>query len=61
MCIACIEYTKDKLNVNEFSFALREMTQEDKEHFDEVSRILKDFAAQPDEIKKRIKALSHVD
>ncbi len=58
MCIACVEYTKDKLNVNEFAFALREMTQEDQAHFEEVSKILKDFAGQPDEIKKRIEALA---
>ena len=58
MCVACIEFTKDKLTVNEFSFALREMTQEDKEHFEAVSKILKEFAGQPDEIKRRLQELA---
>ncbi len=57
MCIACLEYTKDKLNISEFSFALREMTQEDKAHYEEVARLLKEFANQPEELKKRLEAL----
>ena len=58
MCIACIEYTKDKLNINEFTSALREMTQEDKQHADDVAKLLKEFASQPEELKKRLKAMA---
>ncbi len=29
MCVACIEYTKDKLNLKELKAALREMTMDD--------------------------------
>ena len=58
MCAACIEYTKDKLNINEFSSALREMTQEDNAHAEEVSRLIKQYAGQPDELKKQLRALT---
>lgn len=58
MCVACIEYTKDRLNLNEFNSALREMTMDDQKHAEEVARILKEFAGKPDEIKKHLEALS---
>ena len=57
MCVACIEYTKDKLNIGEFTSALREMTMEDKAHAEAVAKILKEFSGQPNELKKRLKAL----
>lgn len=57
MCLACLEYTKDKLNVNEFAFALREMTQEDPAHFEEVKRLIEALKDQPEELKKRLLAL----
>ncbi len=57
MCVACIEYMKDKLNVNEFRSALREMTQDDPEHAVAIAKIMEKYAGKPDEIKKAIKAL----
>lgn len=57
MCVACIEYAKGTLKVNEFKSALREMTVEDKAHAEEVARILREFANDEAEIKKRLKAL----
>ena len=58
MCVACIEYAKGTLNVNEFKSALREMTIEDDEHFEEVARILADYAGKPDEIRRELKKLA---
>jgi hypothetical protein len=57
MCVACIEYMKDKLNANEFRSALREMTVEDPEHAVAVAKIMEKYAGQPDEIKKALAAL----
>lgn len=58
MCMACVEYTKDKLTLNEFSFALREMTWDDKKHADDVAALMKEFANDPDELKKQLKLLA---
>jgi hypothetical protein len=58
MCVACIEYIKDRLNIDEYKSALREMTVEDQEHAREVEKLFKDFGAQPDELKKRLRALT---
>jgi hypothetical protein len=57
MCIACIEYTKDKLNAAEFTSALREMAWDDQKHADEVSALLKEFAGQPDALKGELAKL----
>lgn len=57
MCVACLEYTKDKLTVNEFRSALREMTQEDKAHREAVERLFQQYGQQPEELKKQLKAL----
>lgn len=58
MCIACLEYTRDKLTANEFRSALREMTVEDQRHMQEVERLFSVFGNQPEELKKRIKELN---
>ena len=58
MCVACLEYTKGKLNTAEFTAAMREMTEEDKEHGAAVARLLQEFASDPDRLKKELEALS---
>ena len=57
MCIACIEYTKDKLTLNEFSSALREMSLDDKLHAEEVASLIQKYANDPKELKKRLDEL----
>lgn len=59
MCVACLQYTKDKLNVNEFRSAMREMTIEDKAHGEAVKRLLEMYADKPEELKKRLKELEN--
>jgi len=58
MCAACIEYTKDKLTIEEFGSALREMTQENKAHADAVNRLMKEYAGKPEQLKKELKDLA---
>lgn len=58
MCVACIEYIKDKLKIDEYKSALREMTVEDQAHAREVEQLFKDFGNQPDELKRRLRALT---
>lgn len=57
MCIACLEYTKDKLTLGEFKAAFREMTEDDKAHAQEVQRLLEKYAGEPDELKRQMRAL----
>jgi len=57
MCVACIEYVKDKLTDREFQSALRETTVEDAQHLREVEKIFQESAGKPDEIKKKLKDL----
>jgi rubrerythrin len=57
MCIACLEYTKDKLTLSEFKAAFREMTEKDKAHAQEVQRLLVQYANDPEELKKHMRAL----
>lgn len=58
MCVACIEYIKDKLTEKEFKSALVEMTMEDQAHLNAVNRIFQEKAGKPDELKKALDALS---
>ncbi len=58
MCAACIEYTKDRLNADEFRSALREMTVEDQEHARLVEELIRTYAGQPEELKRQLKLLS---
>ncbi len=60
MCIACLEYNKAKLNLNEFKSALREMTMEDQEHFMEVERLIAHYGDKPEELKKHLEALGRI-
>ena len=57
MCVACIEYMKDKLTDREFRSALRETTVEDPRHLREVEKIFQENADKPEEIKKKLKDL----
>jgi hypothetical protein len=57
MCMACVEYAKDKLNADEFISALREMTWDDKKHADEVAALVKALAGQPEALKKELEKL----
>lgn len=59
MCVACIEYTKDRLNISEFKSALREMTMEDQRHLREVERLFREFGDKPDELKQKLRELNH--
>ncbi len=58
MCVACLEYTKGKLNTAEFAAAMREMSEEDKAHGAEVARLMKEFASDPARLKKELEALT---
>lgn len=58
MCAACVEYTKDKLNIKEFSSALGEMAIEDQAHVDKVRQILETYGNKPEELKKEIEKLT---
>lgn len=58
MCIACIEYTKQKLTVGEFKSALRETTAEDEKHRKEVAKLLEQYSSDPDELKKQLEKLN---
>ncbi len=58
MCVACLEYTRDKLTANEFKSALREMTVEDQRHLQEVERLFREYGQKPDELKKKLRELN---
>lgn len=58
MCIACLEYSKDKLTDKEFRSALRETTENDRRHFEEVERIFREAGNDPDKLKEKIRKLT---
>ena len=58
MCIACLEYTRDRLTEGEFRSALRETTMEDRRHREEVERLMRELAGQPEELKKKLAELA---
>jgi hypothetical protein len=58
MCVACLEYTKDRLNVNELKGALRETTVNDRAHLEEVERLIREHAGKPDELKEKLRQLN---
>lgn len=58
MCIACIEYTKQKLTMGEFKSALRETTSEDENHMKEVNRLIQQYGNDPDELRKQLDNLN---
>ncbi len=57
MCIACIEYTKDTLSLNEYKSALFEMTREEQEHYKEIEKLIQQYGHDPKELKKQIEKL----
>jgi hypothetical protein len=58
MCIACLEYTKDKLTAGEFQSALRETTMDDQRHLQEVQRLMREHSGIADELKKKLTELN---
>ena len=58
MCVACLEYIKNKLNEKEFKSALVEMTMDDKRHLDAVNRAMSEHAGNPEKLKKALEALA---
>jgi hypothetical protein len=58
MCVACIEYIKDKLTEKEFKSALVEMTMDDKNHREAVNRAFTENAGSPDKLKKAIERIA---
>ncbi len=57
MCAACVEYTKDKLTIDEFGSALQEMTREDKAHADAVNQLIREYSGKPEQLKKELQKL----
>lgn len=57
MCVACIEYLKDRLTEGEFKSALKETTIEDPRHLAEIERIFRENQGNSDAIKRALKAL----
>ncbi len=55
MCAACVEYTKEKLNLNELKSALKETTQQDPGHLKEVSDLIHQFGNDPKELGKELR------
>jgi hypothetical protein len=58
MCVACIEYIKDHLNAAELKGALRETTVDDAEHRQEVERIMREHANNPQDLKRALEILT---
>ncbi|MBI3557625.1 MAG: hypothetical protein HY074_15295 [Deltaproteobacteria bacterium] len=58
MCIACIEFIKDKLTLKEFQAALGETSRDDKIHLEEVSELMRQNAADPKELRKSLEKLT---
>ena len=58
MCMACVEYMKDKLTLNELKSNLRETTMGDADHQKAVEKIIQENAANPQELKRLLEALA---
>ncbi len=54
MCVACIEFLKDKLTLKEFQSALKETTIDDPKHLSEVSQSIRDAGDDLDEVKRKL-------
>ena len=57
MCVACIEYTKNKMTTNELKSALRETTRSDSGHQAEVEKLIRENE-NPDDLKDKLRKLS---
>jgi hypothetical protein len=58
MCIACIEFIKDRLTLKEFRAALSETTRDDQAHLNEVSELIRQDASNPQELRKSLEKLT---
>ena len=58
MCMACVEYTKDKLTLNELKSNLRETTAGNPDHLRDVNRIIQDNGSNPKELKRLLEELN---
>lgn len=58
MCAACIEYTKDRLTTNELKSALRETTVDDRQHFEEVDKLIRESGTDTTGLKDKLKKLN---
>jgi len=58
MCVACLEYQKNKMTSAELKAAMREMTVDDQKHREEVERLIRDLSGNPDELKRKIGELN---
>lgn len=54
MCVACLEFLKDKMTVKEFRMALGETTREDPAHRQEIDQKITESAEDRDELKKEL-------
>ena len=59
MCMACIEYAKQKLTMGEFKSALRETASKDEEHLREVKRLIEQYSSDPAELRKQLDKLNN--
>ena len=56
MCLACLEYIKGNLKLNELKSALREAAQQkdNKEHAEKIQTVIYDHKGNEDELKKTL-------
>jgi demethoxyubiquinone hydroxylase (CLK1/Coq7/Cat5 family) len=59
--MACIEYAKDSLNINELRSALKETTMHDEKHLAEVEKLIQKYGSDPKELKKQLALLEAGD
>ena len=59
MCLACLEYIKGNLRLNEFKSALREFAQEQstKDHAEQLQTLIYDHQDSEDSLKQKIKSI----
>lgn len=56
MCLACLEYIKGNLKLNEYKGALREAAlYGDKEHAEEIQTIIYDHQGDENSLKEKLK------
>ena len=54
MCAACVEYSKEKLTLDEFKSALKEAAVDAPVHQKNVERLIKDYGNQPDVLRRAV-------
>ena len=55
MCVACIEFVKQTLNVKEFKSALWEVTRENEAHLTEVERLIQVTGGDPEKLREKLR------